>query len=516
MGKKTLLLGALLLLVSLCTPVSAFAQASAAGAAQGTSTGKVVMADFDTCAAPNNLQAFRISSNSAELMWDAYELALSHHLKVSTTQLADPATAVGDVFDQSVNFKPYLVTGLTPTTTYYFYVSTDCGNGNSSAWSTAGTFTTACAAVTVPMTETFEASSSATLNCWTKGFFANGDWGATVPAASSYEPTTNSTNHSGGTSMRLYSYFTTNGPRSTVSWIASPELATPIQQLQVTFWARVSNASGKLHVGVLADPNDGGSFEELAELTYAAANAWEQFTVPLNTATLAGAKHVVFLVDGADGTTGFYHYIDDVTIDFAPDCPTAIQVKAKTVTDQTATISWLGGAQSWNIKVSTTDLTNPATDAADILSTNISGSPYTLTGLTSRTTYYVYLQAVCNAAGDSLGAWSNGMSFTTTQVPVVPTYICSFDDPAQNSQWEMFNGTNAWCIGTATDADNGASLGALYISNNNGTANTYSTSGTSYSWAVRTVHFDVGIYDLSFDWRCVGEGNWDHDMNPES
>ncbi|MCQ2348851.1 MAG: fibronectin type III domain-containing protein [Paludibacteraceae bacterium] len=509
--KRSILLSALLCLLSISIPMNAQTSAKA-GAAQGQIMGKVAMADFDTCATPANLHAMTVSSTTADLMWDAYEMALSHHLKVSTTALANPATDSGDVFDQPVFYKPYQVTGLTPSTNYFFYVSTDCGNGESSNWSAAGTFRTACASVTVPMTETFETSSSL-LNCWTKGFLTNGDWSGATASASNYEPATNNTAHAGTASMSLRGYATTtaNGPRTTMAWIASPELnVADIRTLQVTFWARTDNANGHLHVGVLADPNDGGTFDRIADLTFSATNSWQQFTIPLNTASLNGAKYVAFMADGSDYSANVYYFVDDVTIDVAPDCPTALQVNATRVTDQTAQINWLGAANSWNIKVSTTALTNPATETADVLNTNVTSSPYTLTGLTARTTYYVYLQAVCNAAGDSLGAWSTSINFTTTQVPVVPTYMCSFDDPAQNNQWEMFNGTNGWYIGTANDANNGANLGALYISSNNGANNTFNASATSYSWAIRTVHFDVGIYDLSFDWICYGDGNWDN------
>ena len=88
------------------------------------------------------------------------------------------------------------------------------------------------------------------------------------------------------------------------------------------------------------------------------------------------------------------------------------------------------------------------------------------------------------------------------QVP----YSTGFET-TDDTDWNFVNGTpNQWHIGTATN--NGGSRG-LYISNNGGTSNAYTAGSSSISFVCRFFSLDAGDYDLSFDWKCNGEGNYD-------
>ncbi|MBR5982399.1 MAG: leucine-rich repeat protein, partial [Bacteroidales bacterium] len=88
-------------------------------------------------------------------------------------------------------------------------------------------------------------------------------------------------------------------------------------------------------------------------------------------------------------------------------------------------------------------------------------------------------------------------------------YQCDFEDDAENTNWTLANGdqTNKWSIGTA--ANNGGNNG-LYISNDGGTTNEYTSTSTSYVYAYRTIEVtDSAIYEVSFDWIGYGENNYD-------
>lgn len=81
-------------------------------------------------------------------------------------------------------------------------------------------------------------------------------------------------------------------------------------------------------------------------------------------------------------------------------------------------------------------------------------------------------------------------------------YSTGFEDATDNALWQYANATtNQWCIGSA--ANNGGS-NALYISNDGGTSNKY-TSNNTVSFAYRAFHFEKGDYVISFDWLCLGE-----------
>ncbi|MDO4190807.1 MAG: choice-of-anchor J domain-containing protein, partial [Bacteroidales bacterium] len=61
------------------------------GAGKGIGIDDIRIGDASVCFTPNNLTAYRITSNSAQLMWNAYETAYQYGLKVSTSALTDPS-----------------------------------------------------------------------------------------------------------------------------------------------------------------------------------------------------------------------------------------------------------------------------------------------------------------------------------------------------------------------------------------------------------------------------------------
>ena len=62
------------------------------------------------------------------------------------------------------------------------------------------------------------------------------------------------------------------------------------------------------------------------------------------------------------------------------------------------------------------------------------------------------------------------------------SYTCNFDNDSDTAGWVLLNSgqTNQWFIGTATH--NGGTK-SLYISNDNGTSNAYSTGTTVFAYA---------------------------------
>lgn len=481
------------------------------GSGLGLGIDNVRLGDATLCFTPNNLQAYRVKATSAELMWNAYEAAYMYNLKVSSTPLTDPASQTADAFDQAVFYKPYQVTGLTPSTTYYFYVSAACGEGDDSSWSPAGSFTTGCAPIALPYTEDIEASGSF-LSCWTRQFEANGDWGTTTPAAATYLPGTNATRHAGSLSARLYAYYAEGAlePRTTRAYIATQEInTTDIRLEQVTFWGYSSTVVGKLHVGVMTDPSDFSTFEEMAVVSVAAANTWAEYTVPFNAATNPQAKYICFVADGNDGNAQpFYFYVDDVLVETAPPCPKASMLRADVVTDTHARISWMGNATAWDVKASTTSI-DPDQATGDVFNGTVNVNSVTLNNLTTKTSYYVYVRANCTAAGNGTGEWSSQYTFRTTGLPAVPPFFTGFEDATDNNAWDIYNGTlaNKWCIGSA--AHHGGA-NALYISNDNGTTNAYTVTSTTSVFAARTVMLPPGTHCISFDWQCNGESSADY------
>lgn len=461
-------------------------------------------------APPTQLQAFRITHNSAELMWSAYETAYEYGLKVSTSAI-NPATAAADVLDTTIYFKPFVVTGLTPATTYYFYVSANCGTDGQSDWSTAGTFTTGCAPIALPYSQDFEPNSDF-MTCWGLYFNANGVWA--TPPGNIYYPTVSPISHTGAQSARLYANYdmTGNKNRSTQSWIVTPYITDSLIGKQVTFYGYSASAIAITHVGLMTDPTDASSFLEVATVGLSTPNVWEEIIVPFNTVTDTSYHYVAFFVDGSDLASTFYYYIDDVVIDDLPLCPKASVLTANNITAASANINWMGAASAWNVKVASHLLNNPATDTADVLTTTVNANTLALNGLSPLSTYYVYVQANCQAAGNGNGIWSAPLTFTTLNVIASVPYFCDFEDPTTNALWECYNNAatnntpNRWVIGSAV---NNGGNNALYITNNDGSTNAYTPNAETYAVATRIIQFTAGTFEISFDWKAQGEQDYD-------
>lgn len=129
----------------------------------------------------------------------------------------------------------------------------------------------------------------------------------------------------------------------------------------------------------------------------------------------------------------------------------------------------------------------------------------TLDNLTPLTTYIWKVRTHCSTS--DYGFWSEEASFQTTGLLAHLLYACDFEDANDNANWTIVNGnyTNKWFIGNAVS--NGGD-NALYVSNDNGVSNTYTTSQSiSKVWAYRDFFFPPGSsnYQILFDIRCFGE-----------
>jgi hypothetical protein len=197
--------------------------------------------------------------------------------------------------------------------------------------------------------------------------------------------------------------------------------------------------------------------------------------------------------------------VDNVNVSI-PSCimPSATAVSA--VATNTATLTWTPPTSApgigYEYYLSTT---NTAPTAATVGTAN-AGTTATPGGLATATTYYWWVRSVCGATDKSI--WTAGPSFSTTQVPATIPYTQNF---TTGNDLQLANGamTNKWFYGSAT----GNPANSLYISNNNGVANAYSTgpSVSNYVHAYRDITVPGGTTDatLSFDWKGAGESSWD-------
>ena len=195
-----------------------------------------------------------------------------------------------------------------------------------------------------------------------------------------------------------------------------------------------------------------------------------------------------------------------ITVTTPPTCPAPTNFAATGSSVDWITLTWqeTGEATSWVVEYDTVPI--PASQLGQGVASQemVSGVPgVTINGLDTATTYYFYVYADCG------GEYSTAASLTATTLAALPAevpYACDFEQDGPNG-WDLINGsqTNKWCVGSATS--NGGSQ-SLYISNDNGTSNSYSTGSTSYTYAIRTFDLtDSGEYAYGYDWKCQGESH---------
>lgn len=112
-----------------------------------------------TCLPPSNLATSNPTTTSLELAWQENNTATSWNIEYGVSGFT-PGT--GTVITVTTN--PYTLTGLNPSTTYDFYVQSDCGGGDISAWSASTTAPTNCGIAVAPFYEGF--NNAILPYCW--------------------------------------------------------------------------------------------------------------------------------------------------------------------------------------------------------------------------------------------------------------------------------------------------------------------------------------------------------------
>ncbi|KQR92586.1 hypothetical protein ASG01_11820 [Chryseobacterium sp. Leaf180] len=240
-------------------------------------------------------------------------------------------------------------------------------------------------------------------------------------------------------------------------------------------------------------------------------NTWQTFSnTTLNVSTFAGTTMRLVFEWRNDTSIGTQPAgaIDNVEF-LIPTCTAPTNLAVGTITTTNATFSWTAltpaPANGYQYYFSTSSTPpNAGTAPTGTTATN----SVTVNTLAPSTTYFWWVRAVCSGTDSS--TWSAGGSFNTVQIPATMPYTQPFN--AAND-FALVNGTqtNKWFYGTAF----GNPGGSLYISDNNGTSNSYTITSTSVVQAYRDIAVPAGTTAttpaiLSFDWKAVGESSFDY------
>ncbi|MUU79817.1 fibronectin type III domain-containing protein [Winogradskyella endarachnes] len=290
---------------------------------------------------------------------------------------------------------------------------------------------------TFPYTEDFESGDGG----WVADNTTNGTWELGTPAGAIINSAASGAN---AWVTNLTGTYNTNEN----SWVTSPvfdfsALSAPAIQMSIWYDAEFSwdgavlqssidNGTTWVNVGAVGDQNNwytdntisgspGGQQEGWSGTGTAGTNAWVMASNSL--ASLAGQANVILRVAfGSDGSIvdeGFG--FDDVTI-YEVLCPEPSDLTVSVTTATGATITWTdnGTATIANLEVVETGVTPTGTPNHVGVS-----SPYSITGLTSSTTYDVYIQADC---GSDQSVFVGPISFSTECTTFVAPYTEGFEN----------------------------------------------------------------------------------------
>jgi cleaved adhesin domain-containing protein len=379
----------------------------------------VVVGEAPLCPDPSAQTTKNIIGNSANLVWSENGTATSWQIEWGPNGFSQ-----GNGTVETVASNPYNLAGLSATTSYDWYVRADCGGGNYGTWVGPCTFTTPCVSVTAfPWIEDFDAIAG-TPDCWTNNSIPNYtqiweilDFLASFGAY--HDHTTNSGNFARVDDSPDYSRPTNlDTPPLDVT-----ALTTPI----LSFWYWIGRgASGSM---LYIDVFDGTSWTEGID-TLLPHNGWIKDTVNI-TAYSSVATQIRFRgMENMNGSSCDI-CIDDVSVDEIASCAAPTALTSANITLNVASLSWTenGTANTWDIEYGPTDFSR----GSGTVVTGITTNPYTLTGLSSSTTYDWYVRADCGSGDFSL--WEMPDIFTTTCNMVSLPIIQGFNSPYIKDCW---------------------------------------------------------------------------------
>ncbi|KOS06936.1 hypothetical protein AM493_13520 [Flavobacterium akiainvivens] len=423
------------------------------------------------CLDPTGLGASNIGITTATLTWTnptggaptgSYDLEVIPVAQGPTGTVTDTSTSTS-----------YNDTGLLENTDYKFYVRANCGDGNTSNWVGPFNFGTAAQGETCNTAINIAALPYSTSN-------NTSNFGDTVEGSPGATGCGTTSAYLGGNDV-FYAY------TPTVSGTISVDVSGN------GTWTGVFVYNSCANVGVSCV---GG----------ASNSAAVPLSIPTIAVTAGTTYYIVISTWPTPQTTAYNLVVQQVN------CAPPVG-QATTTTATSASLSWTNpsSATSWEVVVQSPGAGIPA-GAGTTVSTN-TNYPVTATtpagvAFTSATTYEYWVRASC---GNGLfSAWAGPYTFMTTQVPAAMPIAENWDSGTSNG-WSLSNGTqtNKWHVGTATFNSPGHSL---YVSNDNGVTNAYNNGATSVVHAYRDITIPAGADQalLQFDWKSVGENNWDY------
>lgn len=357
----------------------------------------IILMVTPTCEEPTALVFSNITSTDAQVDWTPPGVSspVDYQVYVSTSSTAPTGSTTPTL--SNIAATTANLTTLTPNTTYYVWVRSNCGGGDLSIWSAVASFKTLCTAATT-FNENFDAVTTPALpSCWSK--FLRGVAGiADVTTATGNA-------HSTPNAVTLYNSSST--PSAEIMLVSPPLSNIGAGTHRLKFWAKASVATEDLVIGTLDNTTSTANFTVVQ--TVDINTTYAEYTVDFT--SFSGTDNLI-AIKRLSTATFTNVYIDDIRWEVIPTCDAPSALVVSNITNAGADLDWtaptIGSPVNYQVYISTTNTAPTGSTTPTLTGVN---NPVTLSSLAASTTYYVWVRTNCGGTGVS--PWSSSVSFTT-------------------------------------------------------------------------------------------------------
>ena len=348
----------------------------------------------------------------------------------------------------AVSTNEYTITNLQDATVYDFRVWFECGDANSTVYAGTAIGTTLCMPKTLPYTENFDNISTSTTAADNYGVMPL-CWDYTLTGTSTYTTDTYLPGVYYGTAYAASGSYCLR--LAGVGVFELPEMGTQLDSLRISFSDSITSASyNGLVVGVM----ENGQFLPLDTVDLALGT---RNYIEVMLSDYHGTSRTIALKNFyATSTTTYYsyQYIDDIVVDYIPQCSHVNNLTVDSIGEEAVVLSWtpVGVDATWLVVSETGNISVTTGDTV-----------VTITGLTPNTPYTFEVYSLCGL-GDTSEAASINVRTACSVMPV-PFY-------------ENFDSYTSLFVSTSSSMVGGMVPCWEYIPSANGGYMTFVNSGT--------------------------------------
>ena len=373
-----------------------------------------------------------ITANSAGVFWGSGGQGDTTKVVWGSSGFDPNTTRLGIGFTSGTD-TTFNITGLSPQTTYDFYIQDSCAVGGAGTYVGPFTFTTACLPVTAPYSENFDNTTTWTSSsidpCWSAnpgpGAGFSHRWEANSGSTGSFN-TGPSGDHTSGSGQYMFTETSPSSPPTAVLTTPLVDVSTLNVPYFEFFYHRYGSDMGDLTV----DVNDGSGWTTIITLRgddqQSSGDPWKESGADIST---FGDTVQVRFSSTRGGGFGGDGAIDDIAFKEAPACSKPANLRTSRLVDTGATITWLGGSKATNYEVW-------FGNSGFFQGTQTAGGVKVFTGagaadslaidtLTPNTCYEFLVRAICQPGDTS--EWVGPVTFCTPCTPFNAPYFQNWD-----------------------------------------------------------------------------------------